>query len=51
MIIFGVLLLVAGAVGRLSAGWTVGLFALLIGLITAVRGAAGRTTRGRRHWF
>jgi hypothetical protein len=51
MIILGIILLVAGFLLKISILWTIGIIVLLIGLVLAVMGAAGRAVGGRRHYF
>jgi hypothetical protein len=51
MIILGVILLVIGFITGISILWTLGIIALVIGLILAVMGAAGRAVGGRRHYY
>ena len=51
MIILGIILLIAGFLLKISILWTIGIIVLLIGLVLAVRGAAGRAVGGRRHYY
>ncbi|HXB90532.1 MAG: DUF6131 family protein [Mycobacterium sp.] len=51
MIILGIILLIAGFLLKISILWTIGIIVLLIGLVLAVMGAAGRAVGGRRHYF
>jgi hypothetical protein len=51
MIILGIVLLIAGFLLKISILWTIGIIVLLIGLVLAVMGAAGRAVGGRRHYF
>jgi hypothetical protein len=51
MIILGIILLVAGFLLKISILWTIGIIVLLIGLVLAVMGAAGRAVGGRRHYY
>jgi hypothetical protein len=44
-------LLVAGFLLKISILWTIGIIVLLIGLVLAVMGAAGRAVGGRRHYY
>jgi hypothetical protein len=44
-------LLIAGFLLKISILWTIGIIVLLIGLVLAVMGAAGRAVGGRRHYF
>jgi hypothetical protein len=51
MIILGIILLIAGFLLKISILWTIGIIVLLIGLVLAVMGAAGRAVGGRRHYY
>ena len=51
MIILGIILLIAGFLLKISILWTIGVIVLLIGLVLAVMGAAGRAVGGRRHYY
>ena len=51
MIILGIILLIAGFLLKISILWTIGIIVLLIGLVLAVMGTAGRAVGGRRHYF
>jgi Family of unknown function (DUF6131) len=51
MIILGIILLVVGLLLKLSILWTIGIIVLLIGVVLAIMGAAGRAVGGRRHYF
>ena len=51
MILLGIVLLVIGFIAKLAIVWTLGIIALVIGLILAVLGATGRAIGGRRHYF
>jgi hypothetical protein len=51
MIILGIILLIAGFLLKISILWTIGIIVLLIGVVLAVMGAAGRAVGGRRHYF
>ena len=51
MIILGIILLIAGFLLKISILWTIGIIVLVIGLILAILGAAGRAVGGRRHYF
>jgi hypothetical protein len=51
MIILGIILLVAGFLLKISILWTIGIIVLLIGVVLAIMGAAGRAVGGRRHYF
>lgn len=51
MIILGIILLVLGFVFAVHILWAVGIAVLVIGLVLALLGAAGREVAGRRHFF
>jgi hypothetical protein len=51
MIILGLILLVAGFLLKISILWTIGIIVLIIGVVLAVMGSAGRAVGGRRHYF
>ena len=52
MIILGVALLVLSVLVPQTAGlWTVGIILIVIGVLFAILGFAGRPVGGRRNWF
>lgn len=51
MIILGIILLVAGLVLKMHILWTLGIIALVVGVILAILGSTGRAVGGRRHYF
>lgn len=51
MIILGVVLLILGFLLKIAILWTLGIIAVVVGLILAVLGATGRAVGGRRHYF
>ena len=51
MIIFGVILLVAGLLLHIPILWPLGIILLVLGLILALLGAMGRAVFGRRHYY
>jgi hypothetical protein len=51
LIILGVILLIIGFVTGIAIIWTIGIIAVVIGLILAVLGFAGHAVGGRRHYF
>ncbi|MBV9594367.1 MAG: hypothetical protein JO147_11320 [Actinobacteria bacterium] len=51
MIILGVVLLVIGFLTKIAILWTLGIIALVVGVILALLGAAGREIGGRRHYY
>jgi hypothetical protein len=50
MIILGIILLILGFVLKIAIVWTIGIIALVIGLVLALMGMAGRAVGGRR-WY
>ena len=51
MIILGVILLIIGFVTGITIIWTIGIIALLVGLVLALLGAVGHAVGGRRHYW
>jgi hypothetical protein len=51
MIILGIILLLIGFLAKIAILWTLGIFALLAGLILLLLGSTGRAVRGRRHYW
>ena len=51
VIILGIILLIAGFVLKISILWTLGIVAIIIGVVLAILGATGRAVGGRRHYF
>lgn len=51
MIIIGIILLIIGFVTGIAIIWTIGIIALVIGLILALLGAVGHAVGGRRHYW
>jgi hypothetical protein len=51
MIILGVILLIIGFVAKIAILWTIGIIAVVIGVILAILGMAGHAVGGRRHYF
>ena len=51
MIILGLVLLIIGFLAKIAILWTIGIIVLVIGLILAVLGMAGREIGGRRHYW
>jgi uncharacterized membrane protein HdeD (DUF308 family) len=51
MIILGVVLLIVGFLTGIPIIWTLGIIALVIGVILAVVGASGRAVGGRAHYW
>jgi uncharacterized membrane protein len=51
MIILGVLLLLLGYFLAIPILWTIGIIALIIGVVLFCLGAAGRSVGGRRNWY
>jgi len=51
MIVLGVMLLLIGLFAKISILWTIGIVLLVVGLVLALLGGAGRTIGGRKHWY
>jgi hypothetical protein len=51
VIILGIILLIVGFVAKIAILWSIGIVVLVIGLILALLGVAGRTVFGRRHYW
>jgi uncharacterized membrane protein HdeD (DUF308 family) len=49
MIILGIILLIVGFVAKIAIVWTIGIIALVVGLILLLLGSMGRAVGGRRH--
>jgi Family of unknown function (DUF6131) len=51
LIILGVILLIIGFITGIGILWTIGIIAVVVGIILAVLGMAGHAVGGRRHYF
>jgi uncharacterized membrane protein HdeD (DUF308 family) len=51
MIILGVVLLIIGFIFKVAIIWTLGILAVVVGVILALLGFAGREVGGRRHYW
>ena len=51
MIAIGIILLIIGFIANIAILWTLGIIALVIGLILALLGSTGRAVGGRRHYY
>lgn len=51
MIILGIILLVLGFLLSIPILWTLGIIALVVGLILALLGTVGHAVGGRRHYW
>ena len=51
MIILGIILLIIGFITGIAIVWTIGIIALVAGVILALVGMAGHAVGGRRHYF
>lgn len=51
MIVVGIILLVIGFLTGIAIVWTIGIIALVLGLILALLGALGHAVGGRRHYW
>ena len=51
MIILGIVLLIIGFLLKIAIVWTLGILAIVVGLILALLGAIGHAVGGRRHYW
>lgn len=51
MIILGIVLLLLGLVLGIPILWTLGIVAVIIGIVLMVMGGTGRAVGGRRHYW
>ncbi len=51
MIIIGLLLLLIGYLAGVQLIWTIGVIALIVGLVLWILGSLGHSVGGRRHYF
>ncbi|MBD8507114.1 hypothetical protein HT102_11500 [Hoyosella sp. G463] len=51
MIVLGIILLVVGWLTGIQIVWTLGIVALVIGVILAILGMIGRPVGGRKTWY
>jgi hypothetical protein len=51
MIIFGIILIILGAVLGIGILYTLGVILLLIGIVLWILGAVGRPVAGRRYYY
>lgn len=51
MILFGLILIVIGAIADIGILYSLGVILVVIGIIFWVLGAMGRAVGGRRHWY
>jgi hypothetical protein len=51
MIIFGVILIIIGALAKIPILYSIGVVVLVVGLVLWVLGAMGHAVKGRRHFF
>jgi hypothetical protein len=51
MIVIGILLLLIGFLAKIAILWTIGIIALIAGLILLLLGSTGRAVGGRRHYW
>ena len=51
MIILGVILLIIGFIFSVPIIWTLGIIAVVIGVILAIAGGVGHAVGGRRHYY
>jgi uncharacterized membrane protein HdeD (DUF308 family) len=51
MIVLGIILLIIGFVVHIHILWTIGIIAVVVGLILALLGTVGHGLLGRRHYY
>ncbi len=51
MIVLGIALLIIGFIAKIAIVWSLGIIALVVGVILAILGAVGHAVGGRRHYF
>jgi hypothetical protein len=51
MIVAGIILVLLGYLLGVSILWTLGIILVVVGLVLALMGGAGRAVGGRRHYF
>jgi hypothetical protein len=51
VIILGIALLIIGFITKIAIVWSLGILALVVGLILVLLGAIGHAVGGRRHYF
>jgi Family of unknown function (DUF6131) len=51
VIILGIILLIIGFIAKIAIVWTIGIIALVAGVILALLGTMGHAVGGRRHYF
>lgn len=51
MIILGIVLLIIGFLAKIAILWTLGIIAIVIGLVLAIAGGLGHAIGGRRHYY
>jgi hypothetical protein len=51
MIIFGVILLIIGALTGIPLVWSIGVIVLVVGLVLWLLGAMGHAVGGRHHYY
>jgi len=51
MITLGIVLLIIGFIAKIPILWSLGILLVVIGVILALLGTAGRAVGGRRHYY
>ena len=51
MIVLGIILPIIGFVAKIAILWTLGIIALVVGLILVLLGSVGHAVGGRRHYY
>jgi hypothetical protein len=51
VIVLGIILLIIGFVAKIAILWSLGIIALVVGLILVLLGSVGHAVGGRRHYY
>jgi Family of unknown function (DUF6131) len=51
MITLGIILLLIGFIAKAAILWSLGILLLVVGVVLALLGGAGRAVGGRRHYY
>ncbi len=51
MIVLGIILLALGLITKIAIVWSLGILAVLVGLVLLLLGTRGHAVFGRRHYF
>jgi hypothetical protein len=51
VVFIGVIIIIIGFVSKIAVLWTIGIIAVVVGVILALLGTTKYAVGGRRHWF